>query len=233
MATPALEVSGLTAGYDAATVVRGVDLFLEPGELMLIAGPNGAGKSTLLRTIMGIHRASSGTVSLFGRRVERLPAHKRARLGMAWIPEGRGVISQLTVEENLDVARFSGSWEKAHRKRTFDMFPFLEERLSHPAALLSGGQQQMLALARALETGSHVLLVDEPSIGLAPIIVKDVIRVLTALRREGYSILLVEERAADVQDAADVVVTMLNGVVSERLTEVKRLSLSAYGGFDE
>jgi branched-chain amino acid transport system ATP-binding protein len=220
-----LEVRNITAGYGSATVLRDVSLSVEPGELLLLAGPNGAGKTTLLRTIAGVHRQSAGTIHLDGAEIGSLGAHRRARLGIAWIPEGRGVIGELSVRENLDLARFSPRWEPAMRRASLERFPILDVALKRPASSLSGGEQQMLALARALETGARVLLVDEPSLGLAPIIVNRVLSVLVELSNDGYAILLVEQRAAQVSHMADRALLIRNGSVSA-VTEA--LDLAAY-----
>jgi branched-chain amino acid transport system ATP-binding protein len=227
---PALEVSGVTAAYGSAVVLRDVAFALDAGELLLLAGPNGAGKSTLLRTIAGAHRQSGGAIAIDGRRVDGLPAHKRARAGLAWVPEGRGVIGQLSIEENLDLARFSPAWAPAARAATFARFPILERALRRPAASLSGGEQQMLSLARALETGSRLLLVDEPSLGLAPKIVDDIFARLRSLCDEGYAILLVEEKAAEVAQLADRILLMRGGHLELWDPEVRgrAFDMSAY-----
>jgi len=220
-----LEILNVAAGYGSATVLRNVSLSVEAGELVLLAGPNGAGKTTLLRTVAGVHRQSAGTIRLDGVEISNLGAHRRARLGLAWIPEGRGVIGELSVRENLDLARFSPRWKPAARQASLERFPILDFALKRPASSLSGGEQQMLALARALETGARVLLVDEPSLGLAPIIVNEVLRVLVDLSNEGYAILLVEQRAAQVAHMADRALLIRNGSVSA-VTEA--LGLAAY-----
>lgn len=215
MAHPVLHVEGLRAGYRGLEILHGVDLTVHPGELVLLAGPNGAGKSTLLRTVIGLLKPAGGSVHLDGTDITGLPAHRRARLRCAWIPEGRGVIRELSVEENLDMARFTPGWTAERREGSYERFPVLARTRARAAGTLSGGEQQMLSLARALETGPRLLLVDEPSLGLAPRIVDEVMGVMLALREEGHSILLVEQRAAQVQHVASRIVLMREGHVSD------------------
>ncbi len=200
MASPLLEAKGLSAGYGAVQVLFDVSLSLAPGDLMLLAGPNGAGKSTLMRTLIGLHAPSAGSLEFEGTNLLRMRPHDRARAGIAWIPEGRGVIGELSVEDNLDTARFSDRWRPANRDLSFDRFPVLATCLPRPASTLSGGEQQMLALARALET-----------LGLAPKIVNRVMDSLMDLQAEGQTILLVEQRAAQVQHVATRIELMNRG----------------------
>jgi branched-chain amino acid transport system ATP-binding protein len=211
LASPLLEAKGLSAGYGAVQVLFDVSLSLAPGDLMLLAGPNGAGKSTLMRTLIGLHAPSAGSLEFEGTNLLRMRPHDRARAGIAWIPEGRGVIGELSVEDNLDTARFSDRWRPANRDLSFDRFPVLATCLPRPASTLSGGEQQMLALARALETLPSLLLVDEPSLGLAPKIVNRVMDSLMDLQAEGQTILLVEQRAAQVQHVATRIELMNRG----------------------
>jgi ABC-type branched-subunit amino acid transport system ATPase component len=215
LAHPVLHVEGLRAGYRGLEVLHGVDLTVRSGELVLLAGPNGAGKSTLLRTVIGLVKPTAGSVRLDGTDITGLPAHRRARLRCAWIPEGRGVIRELSVEENLDMSRFTPGWTAERREASYERFPILARTRDRAAGTLSGGEQQMLSLARALETAPRLLLVDEPSLGLAPRIVDEVMGVMLALREEGHSILLVEQRAAQVQHVASRIVLMREGHVSD------------------
>jgi branched-chain amino acid transport system ATP-binding protein len=214
---PLLSVRGLESGYQKLPVLRGVDLDLYEGELLLIVGPNGAGKSTLMRTLIGLIRPWHGEIALYDSPVTKLRANRRARLGLAWVSEGRGIIPELTVEENLNLAKFGHDWSPQRRTQSLERFPVLARTLRRAAGTLSGGEQQMLAIARALETGSRVLLIDEPSLGLAPMIVNEVMNTLSDLVAEGHSILLVEQRAAQAERTASRTLLMAGG----RLTEMR------------
>jgi len=197
-----LEVRGLRAGYGRTEVLRGVDLTVPEGATVVLLGPNGAGKTTLLRTLAGLLPATAGEIRFRGEALRRLSAHRRARRGVCLIPEGRGIFRRLTVRENLVVQADAGGVAAAV-DRAAALFPILGERLDQPAGTLSGGQQQMLALARAFVTGAPLILADELSMGLAPVVVDDIFAALGALRREGRSLLLVEqyvERAVAVAD---------------------------------
>ena len=191
--TALLQVAGLRAGYADGTVLHGVDLTVEQGRAVALLGRNGAGKSTLLAAVMGLLRPTAGTVSLQGRDLAGRPAHQVARAGVALVPQGRRVFADLTVDQNLQVAtgrRTTGQWTPA---RAYELLPQLAERRRHRADQLSGGEQQMLAVARALLLNPRVLLLDEPSDGLAPAVVAQVARLLADLRDQGLAILLVEQ----------------------------------------
>ncbi|MGH8721689.1 MAG: ABC transporter ATP-binding protein, partial [Burkholderiales bacterium] len=165
----ALRLAGVTAGYGATHVLHGVHLRLEEGESLSIIGRNGVGKSTLLATIMGHTTLHAGGVEFRGARIEHAPAHRRARAGLAWVPQEREIFPSLTVRENLELGARPGHWTL---ERVCELFPNLRERLEHGGAQLSGGEQQMLAIARALLTNPSLLLMDEPTEGLAPVIVQ-------------------------------------------------------------
>ena len=197
-----LEVRGLRAGYGRTEVLRGIDLTVPEGSTVVLLGPNGAGKSTLLKTISGLVPVTSGDVRFRGEPIGRLSAHGRARRGVCLIPEGRGIFRRLTVRENLVVQADAGGLKDA-AERAAALFPVLADRLDQQAGTLSGGQQQMLALARAFVTGAPLILADELSMGLAPVVVDAIFDALDGLRREGRSLLLVEqyvERAVAVAD---------------------------------
>jgi branched-chain amino acid transport system ATP-binding protein len=227
-----LEVRDLRAGYGAAVALDDISFDLVEGELLLLVGPNGAGKSTLMRVLIGVHKAWSGSISFEGRQVSSVPAHQRAKLGMAWIAEGRGIIRELSVEENLDVARFSHDWSAERREASLERFPILKRTLKRSAGTLSGGEQQMLAIARALETGPRLLLIDEPSLGLAPKIVAEVLELLGQLAEEGNSILLVEQRAAQVQHIATRIFLMRQGRIDSKggRPEFTEMSFAEFSG---
>jgi len=234
LASPAtlLEVSNLHAGYGGAVALSGVTFELLEGELLLLVGPNGAGKSTLMKVLVGLHRAQTGQVLFRNRDITSLKPHQRARLGIAWVAEGRGIIRELSVEENLDIARFSHDWTQARREASLERFPILRRTLKRQAGTLSGGEQQMLAIARALETGAELLLIDEPSLGLAPIIVNEVLELLGELAAEGNSILLVEQRAAQVQHIATRSFLMQQGrlTTTDGRLEFTEMSLAEFSG---
>jgi branched-chain amino acid transport system ATP-binding protein len=184
----------------------GVSLHLDPGELVCVVGPNGAGKSTLINVIAGLHRVASGSMRLGTRDLARVPAHRFCSEGIAVVPEGRRLFSTMTVRENLELGSYIPS-AKARRKasleRVCDLFPVLREKLEHRAATLSGGQQQMVSIARALMACPRLLLLDEPSLGLSPMIVIEVFHGIQRINAEGVAVLLVEQNVAMALDIAN------------------------------
>jgi branched-chain amino acid transport system ATP-binding protein len=212
---PVLEVSGLTTSYGPVRALDGVSLTAEAGKITAVLGANGAGKTTLLRTISGLVRSSAGTVRLDGEDVTSAAVETMVTKGMAHVPEGRGVIAELTVDENLRVGSlFRGKVGKAEFDRIFELFPRLVERRSQPAHVLSGGERQMLVVGRALLAKPKVLLLDEPSLGLAPRIVAQIFGLLRQLvDAEGLSVLLVEQNARSALSVADVGVVLNLGRV--------------------
>jgi branched-chain amino acid transport system ATP-binding protein len=226
MSTPLLEVSGLEAWYGQTKALHGVSFAMQPGGITTILGANGAGKTTTLRSISRMVR-TAGTVRFEGRSLEGLATEDVVRLGIAHAPEGRGTFVNLTVEENLRV----GCWGRSSKdgleedfERVYGYFPVLRERRTQLAGTLSGGEQQMLAVARALMLRPRLLLLDEPSLGLAPLVVREIFRILrTANRESGVSILLVEQNAALALDLADHVFLLETGrVVLDGPSEVLR-----------
>jgi branched-chain amino acid transport system ATP-binding protein len=207
-----LEIRGLRAGYGRTEVLHGLDLTVPEGSTVVLLGPNGAGKSTLLKAVAGIVPVSDGTVTFRGSRCERLSAHARARQGICLIPEGRGIFRQLSVRENLVVQAGAGRAREAIEQAAA-LFPILGERLDQAAGTLSGGQQQMLALARAFVTDAPLILADELSMGLAPVIVDEIFGALAGLRRAGRSLLLVEQYVQRAVEVADYVYIMGKGDV--------------------
>ncbi len=195
-----LEVDGVRTGYGRLEVLHDVSLAVAEGEIVTVLGPNGTGKTTLLRMLSGVLPVWSGSVSFAGERLGRLVPERRAGLGLCQLPEGRGIFQTLTVGENLTLGtvngRGSAGERRSDRDRVLDVFPELAGRLGAPAASLSGGQQQMLALARAVLSRPRLLMVDELSFGLAPRVVKDLFRVITELREDGVTFLIVEQQAA-------------------------------------
>ncbi|OZM74230.1 ABC transporter ATP-binding protein [Amycolatopsis antarctica] len=202
-----LEVRGLTARYGAVTALDGVDIIARPGSITAVLGANGAGKTTLLRTISGLVPDAEGSVLLGGRELGRTAAETIARAGIAHVPEGRGVITELTVEENLRLGELLGTARRGFRHRldeVYDMFPALAERRRREANSLSGGERQMLVIGRALLTAPEVLLLDEPSLGLAPRIVARIFELLRELvDTRGLTVLLVEQNARSALSIAD------------------------------
>ena len=189
----ALHLRGVSAGYGETHVLEGVDLALAQGESLSIIGRNGVGKSTLLETIMGHTTLHAGEIGLHGIRIDPAPAHARARAGLGYVPQEREIFPSLSVRENLELCARPGPWTLA---RVFELFPNLEARLGNAGTQLSGGEQQMLAIARALLTNPTVLLMDEPTEGLAPMIVQALTQVMVRLRGEGnLCIVLVEQNS--------------------------------------
>jgi branched-chain amino acid transport system ATP-binding protein len=208
----ALEVSGLHAAYRLGPVLHGVDLEVAPEAPIAVLGRNGVGKTTLLHALMGIVRPTAGSIRVDGRELAGRRTDTAARAGLAIVPQGRRVFGPLTVAEHLDLAqrlcRREGPWDVAAAS---GLFPRLAERLGHPAARLSGGEQQMLAIARALLTNPRVLLLDEPAEGLAPGVVRQIAATLHAVRREGVAILLVEQDLSLAFDVAHEIRVMDKG----------------------
>jgi branched-chain amino acid transport system ATP-binding protein len=207
-----LNVSKLSASYGAIQAVRSIDLEVKAGSLSVLLGANGAGKSTTLRSIAGLHRPVTGSVKLGSQEISKLPLHSVVRSGLAFVPEGRMVVAPLTVEENLALSHFSGRAKEPDLvDRVYELFPRLKERRHQKAGLMSGGEQQMLAIGRALMTKPQMLVLDEPSMGLAPAIVDLVFQSIVALHKQGQSILLVEQNAAIALSVCDYGYVMKRG----------------------
>jgi branched-chain amino acid transport system ATP-binding protein len=194
-----LETQGLELAYGEVAACRDVSFHVDRGEIVTLIGANGAGKSTTLRAIAGALMPRAGAIRLDGRDITRLPSHERVRLGIALVPEGRRVFPFLTARENLELGAFryrqDGGKVRGLIDKVFAMFPRLQERAGQNAGTLSGGEQQMLALGRALMSEPQLLCLDEPSLGLAPLIVQDIFRTIRAVNAEGISVLLVEQNA--------------------------------------
>ncbi|MBV2183200.1 MAG: ABC transporter ATP-binding protein [Rhizobium sp.] len=199
---PLLNVAGLQAWYGESHVLHGVDLYVNEGEMICILGRNGMGKTTTLRTIMGILRKRSGEITFAGQNMMSVPLHKSARAGLGFVPEERGIFATLSVEENLMlppvVAKGGMSLEEI-----YELFPNLQERRNSPGTKLSGGEQQMLAMARILRTGARCLLLDEPTEGLAPVIIQRIGEVLVKLKERGMTVVLVEQNFRFASKVAD------------------------------
>ncbi len=230
-----LAVREVTASYAKVVALHGVSLHVGRGELVCLIGANGAGKTTLMKVIMGLVPAATGTVELDGRQLLGMRTHDIARLGIAYVPEGRGTLRELSVRENLLLGAFSRRWGAATRadlERVLERFPVLAERIDQAAGTLSGGEQQMLVIARALMSRPRLMLLDEPSLGLAPRIAARIFEIITALNEQGVAILLVEQNARAALKLAkrgyviELGRTVLEG---ENLSQDKRV-LEAYLG---
>ena len=213
MAEPLLAISGLAAGYGATEVLRDIDLAVIPGEIVAILGANGAGKSTLNRTISGVLRATRGTIHFAGTAIERETPAAIVGRGLIHVPEGRCVFSNLTVAENLDL----GSYRRArarrnrNRERVFTIFPRLAERYAQRAGTLSGGEQQMLAIGRGLMAEPRLLILDEPSLGLSPLLVEELFALIRRLNADGITLLLVEQNVMQSLEVASRAYILENG----------------------
>jgi branched-chain amino acid transport system ATP-binding protein len=211
LATEALALEGVDALYGESHVLHGVSFALQPSQVLVLLGRNGAGKTTCMNSIIGWLRPRKGRVRLFGEAIERLSPEAISRKGIGLVPQGRRMFPTLTVKENLIVAGRGNGWNLA---RVFELFPRLKERAQQHAGSLSGGEQQMLAIGRALMGNPRVLLMDEPSEGLAPLIVAEVGRTIARLKAEGQSILLVEQNVKLAFELADDVVILNTGRVA-------------------
>ena len=210
---PALRYRNITAGYGRTTVLRNVDLVAPAGKVVALLGPNGAGKSTLLKVAAGLLAPTGGTVRVHGEDVTHLSEAKRAGRGLCLIPEGRGIFRQLTVRENL--AMFAGGKKVAEAvDRAATVFPILGDRLGQEAGTMSGGQQQMLAVSRALVNHADVILADELSVGLAPVVVDEIFEAVDGFRREGRSLVVVEQYVGRVLGLADYVYILNKGQIA-------------------
>ncbi|GIK80351.1 MAG: ABC transporter ATP-binding protein [Pseudorhodoplanes sp.] len=200
-----LEIENLISGYGRIEALHGVSMNIKPGEIVSLVGANGAGKTTLLRAISGVQSVSAGTIRFEGQAIDRLPAHARVPLGIAQVPEGRQLFAPLTATDNLML----GAWWRraddlsAELARVHELFPMLRPLSRSTAGMLSGGQQQMLAIGRALMSKPRLLLLDEPSLGLAPILVDQILDAIVRLKSEGVTVLLIEQNARAALAIAD------------------------------
>jgi branched-chain amino acid transport system ATP-binding protein len=193
-----LELRDVETYYGRIHALRGISCTVRAGQIVTLLGANGAGKSTTLRTISGLNRASRGAIIFLGEDITRKQPHEIVEMGLIHVPEGRRIFKGMTIRENLELGSFTLKDERERKRRmehVFDIFPVLHERRNRDSALLSGGEQQMLAIGRALMTRPKLLLLDEPSMGLAPFLVKEIMRIILRLNREGVTILLVEQNA--------------------------------------
>ncbi|MBX3357044.1 MAG: ABC transporter ATP-binding protein [Phycisphaeraceae bacterium] len=219
-----LEVTGLHVHYGAIHALHGVDLHVDQGQIVTLIGCNGAGKSTTLQTISGLLRPSAGSITFDGKPITGLPPHQIVRLGISQAPEGRGVFSNLSVSENLELGAFQRTDRAAiarDRDKALDLFPRLRERLKQSAGTLSGGEQQMLAIARALLARPRLLLLDEPSLGLAPQVVQTIFQIIREINKAGTTILLVEQNAHMALSVANFGYVLEVGAIKMRDTAAR------------
>lgn len=218
-----LEIEQLSVSYDAIKAVKGISLHVKQGEIVALIGTNGSGKTSTLQSISGLHKNNQGTIRFEGKDITKLEPHKIVAAGISQVPEGRGVLADLTVLENLSLGAYVRKDKKniaLDLKSMFELFPRLAERKKQLAGTMSGGEQQMLAIARALMARPKLLLLDEPSMGLAPIIVKEIFQAIKKINKDGVSILLVEQNANMALSAADRGYVMETGsIVVEDVAE--------------
>jgi len=202
----------VSAHYGEATVLQGVSLEVGAGEVVTLVGRNGAGKTTLLRCLMGLHRSMTGAIRLDGRDIAKLAPHKRCRLGLGYVPDDRGIYAKLTVEENLTLPPQTGpdAWSLS---KVYETFPVLKERRRQAGTHLSGGEQQMLSVARVLRMGARLLLADEPTEGLSPILVQQIGDIIRKVKEHGVTVLLIEQFVERALGFADRAVVLRHGLV--------------------
>lgn len=217
-----LRVENLVAGYGAAVVLTGISLSLQEGESLALLGRNGTGKTTLINSLVGVTTFKSGKIVFDGKEIQRTPIERRAELGIGWVPQERNIFRSLTVEENLTATARPGTWTL---ERVYDLFPRLAERKSNLGTQLSGGEQQMLAVARALMLNPRLLLLDEPLEGLAPIIVDELMGVFhKVVREEGLSAIIVEQKARKILMETDRAIMLDRGTIVHESTSADLLA---------
>ncbi len=216
MSETVLNINDLNTHYGKIHALRGISLSVEKGKIIALLGANGAGKSTTLKAISSLVDVTSGSIDFMGEDITKLPAHEVVNKGLIHVPEGRHIFKGMTIRENLDLGSFTLK-DDAERKRrmqhVFEMFPILDDRQNGDAALLSGGEQQMLAIGRAMMTEPRLLLLDEPSMGLAPFLVQNIMKIVKRLNNEGTTILLVEQNAKVALKIADYGYVLENGKI--------------------
>ena len=213
-----LVIDKIDAGYGDAKILRGISIEAKAGEITCLFGRNGAGKTTTIKAIMGLVDVDAGSVTLKGEVISTLPAHEVPKRGIGYIPQGRRLFSELTVEENIETGLLVSKGGEAMKARVLDIFPPLKSRLKQQAGTLSGGEQQMLATARALAIDPKVLLLDEPTEGLQPSMIEQIRQVVVQMKEEGVAIILVEQRVDAVLSIADKIAFIENGYSRETVT---------------
>ena len=214
-----LEIKDLHVHYDKIEAIKGISVVVNEGEIVTLIGANGAGKTTTLKTVSGLRKVSSGAIMFDGQDISKVPAHERVDLGISQAPEGRGIFPGMTVLENLEMGKFHRKNRKAEMNEDLDniytLFPRLKERSSQAGGTLSGGEQQMLAIGRALMSRPKVLLLDEPSMGLAPLMIANIFRIITQINKQGVTILLVEQNAQQALTHAHRAYVLETGLVTK------------------
>jgi len=214
-----LEIKDLRVHYGKIEAIKGVSVVVNQGEIVTLIGANGAGKTTILKTISGLRPVSSGSITFDGADINKIPAHERVDLGISQVPEGRGIFPGMSVLENLEMGKFNRKNRKVEMDDDLDLvyslFPRLKERTSQAGGTLSGGEQQMLAMGRALMARPKVLLLDEPSMGLAPQMIANIFRIITEINKQGVTILLVEQNAQQALQRADRAYILETGNVTK------------------
>jgi branched-chain amino acid transport system ATP-binding protein len=209
-----LKVNNISAGYGNIQILWDVSLKVNEGEIVALIGGNGAGKSTLVRTITGLLRASSGSIEFLNKPIDRLESHKIAELGLSHIPEGRKIFTEMSVRENLEMGAYpKNAWKNKQStlKQVYEMFPRLKERERQLARTFSGGEQQMLAMGRGLMSQPKLCIIDEPSNGLAPMVVMEVFEIIQSMRKQGITILLIEQNVKQTLEISDRAYVLENG----------------------
>jgi len=237
MSELALQIEGLVVNYGAIEAVKGISLQVRKGQIIALLGANGAGKTSTLRAISGLVPAANGRIAFYGKNITKMRAEKITALGIAQSPEGRMILGDLTVEENLRIGAYTAKKRTMEEgfARCYRYFPRLEERKSQISYTLSGGELQMLAIARAMMSSPKLLLLDEPSLGLAPLVVRDIFSIISDMKREGDTVLIVEQNALQTLKIADYAYVMETGAIrlesqANKLIHDKRLVEAYLGG---
>ena len=231
-----LKVQDMNVYYGAIHAIKGISFEVEEGEIVTLIGANGAGKTTTLQTVSGLLRSKTGSIEFLGRSISHVPAHKIVEMGLAQVPEGRRIFLQMTVQENLDMGAFTAPGGAAEAmERVYAQFPRLKERRRQIAGTLSGGEQQMLAMGRALMSTPKLMMLDEPSMGLAPILVEQIFEIIQTLHKNGTTILLVEQNAQMALSVADRAYVMETGTITlsgtgRQLAESEEVKKAYLGG---
>ena len=232
-----LDVNNINVYYGAIHAIKGISFQVDEGEIVTLIGANGAGKTTTLDTVAGLLRSKTGEITFQGGRIDHLPAHSIVKNGLALVPEGRRVFAQMTVEENLEMGAFTRdkSAVAPGLEKVYELFPRLQERRRQVAGTLSGGEQQMLAMGRALMSAPKLMMLDEPSMGLAPILVEQVFEIIASLHKAGTTILLVEQNAQMALSIADRAYVLENGQITlsgtgEELSRSEQVRKAYLGG---